>query len=55
VPFWQFFHSAKMAHLNLCMKFKKKFGQNKLVFRAVFAHLVLGGLEHGGHTGCIGF
>ena len=27
VPFCQFFHSAKMALLNPCMKFKKKFGQ----------------------------
>ena len=28
VPFWQFFNFAKMALLNLCMKFKKIFGQN---------------------------
>ena len=28
VPFWQFFNFAKMALLNLCMKFKKFFGQN---------------------------
>ena len=27
MPFWQFFHSAKMALLNPCMKFKKKFDQ----------------------------
>ena len=27
VPFWQFFHSAKMALLNPCMKFKIFFGQ----------------------------
>ena len=27
VPFWQFLHSAKMALLNPCMKFKKIFGQ----------------------------
>ena len=27
VPFWQFFNFAKMALLNLCMKFKNFFGQ----------------------------
>ena len=27
VPFWQFFHSAKMALLNPCMKLKFFFGQ----------------------------
>ena len=27
VPFWQFFHSAKLGFLNPCMKFKKFFGQ----------------------------
>ena len=34
VPFWQFFHSAKMALLNQCMKFKKNFGQ-KTSFEAL--------------------
>ena len=31
---WQFFHSAKMALLNPCMKFKKKFDQ-KTSFEAL--------------------
>ena len=35
VPFWQFFHFAKMALLNPCMKFKKKFGQ-KTSFEALW-------------------
>ncbi len=35
VPFWQFFHSAKMALLTLCMNFKKFFGQ-KTSFEALW-------------------
>jgi hypothetical protein len=27
VPFWQFFNFSKMALLNPCMKFEKKFSQ----------------------------
>ena len=34
VPFWQFLHSAKMALLNPCMKFKFFFGQ-KTSFEAL--------------------
>ena len=35
VPFWQFFHSAKMALLIPCMKFKFSFGQ-KASFEAIW-------------------
>jgi hypothetical protein len=41
VPFWQFFHSAKMALLNPCMKFKTLFGQ-KNSFEALYKQLVPG-------------
>jgi hypothetical protein len=27
VPFWQYFNFAKVALMNPCMKFEKKFGQ----------------------------